>query len=476
MRIILTELWESNIPSLGLGYLASYAKKYGDFEDIKIIENEKEVLNLVKKGKVDIVGIKTVTPSYKKSLNLAKKIKAINKHIPIILGGPHVTSMPDRLDKTFDIGVIGEGEETFLELLKIYRRDRKFDIENLKKVNGIAYHNQSKVIITEKRMPIKDLDLIPMPAFNLYDKKYLTPSEVLCTHKKYVGMSIMTSRGCPYRCIYCQAVSQWGNFRMHSAKRVVDEIKYLHNHFGVNGIAIVDDLFIANKKRVDEIVDLLEKEGLLGKIEYLVSGRANLINEELLKKLKKMGVVQISLGFETGSDRLLRYLKKDSVTVEQNFNAAKLIKKSGIKVYGLFMLGSPTETKEEMLETLEFFKKLDIDTASITITCPLPGTELWDDLYKRNIVNYDMDWDDFMNPVYTPEKQLYINDIVSHEEFIKIYKEFQATMITRGLQDIQDMTLKDIILKSIKSPKIAIRTGWFMITKGKLKTLIKRKK
>lgn len=467
MKLTLINLWKATHTTLALPYIASYIKKYSDVE-IEIIEEDKGILDKIKTSKPDIIGFNAYTPNYLQVVEISKQIK---EHLdtPIIVGGPHITSLPFRLSEYIDIGVIGEGEETMLELIYLYKTKNRFDEEDLKQIKGITFYGKKGIIVTERREPIEPLDRIPFPDRDLLDMEYyLNPNnDILSTQEKIRGTNMVTSRGCPYNCIYCQSKTIWGKARFHSAKYVADEIYMLHNKYRVKAIAIDDDLFIADKQRLKNIVNILDKWGLLGWIKFYCSGRANLIDEECVSLLKKLNVVQINLGFETGSDRLLKYLKNNTVTIEQHNKAVKLLTENNIFIYGNFMLGSPTETKEEMLQTLKFFKNNPIRIGTVNITTPLPGTKIWDIAKESGLVNEDMDWNSFFNPLDNPETQLYINEIVPHNEFIKIFKEFRSEIIKKSITNWSSLSLKEMIIKFFQHPK----NNFMVLMKNKKKIL-----
>jgi radical SAM superfamily enzyme YgiQ (UPF0313 family) len=457
-KIVLVNTWRSTHPHLGLAYIASYLTKYSKFKiEITIIEG-KDDLNKIIGLKPDLIGFYAYTPNYYEVVGIAKNLKR-NIKSTFIIGGPHISSLPNRLDKIFDIGVIGEAEETMLEILDILSKN-SLNKESLSKIKGVCFHNAEGVVITQTRDPIKDLDRIPYPSRELLDMGYYLnkDNDILSNQQKIRGTTIITSRGCPYRCVYCQSSKLFPVARYHSASYVVGEIKELYDKYKVEAITIDDDLFVANKNRLSEIINLLEKEKLLGKIKFYCSVRANLVNEDLVNTLKKLNVVMVNIGFETGSNRLLKYLKKDSVSQEDHKRAIYLLNKNNIDIYGNFMIGNPTETKEEMLETLNFFKNNNIKIATLNITTPLPGTEIWEIAKNKGIVNEDMDWSKFFDSLDHPEDQIYINEKVPHDEFIKIFNDFRSEIIKRAMGNWQkSASLKDMLIKFFRHPRNNIR-------------------
>lgn len=445
MKLTLVNIWKKIYPNLGLGYLASYLNKYYPKCKIEIVDNDntQDVIKKIIESKSDLIGFSAFTPNYYKVEQTARKIKE-TLNTPLIIGGPHITPIPHTLNKCFDLAVLGEGEKTLLELIKLFNKEKKFTPSKLKEIRGIAFHDKNKIVITPPRKLIKFLDKIPLPARYLFDmESYLKPKNILCNNKLIKGTSILTSRGCPYHCIYCQASAMWGKIRLHSAKYVVEEIKMLYKKYNVEGICIVDDLFISDIGRVRKIVDGLKKEKLLGKIKYLVDGRANLINDETLEVLKEMGVVQISIGFESASKKILKYLKNGTVTLEQNYKAVETIKKHNIDIYGQFMIGTPGETEEDLLKTFNFIKDNHLTHSHLSITTPLPGTELWEYCRKEGIVDeFSVNWEKFnMQPSLNLSEHYYINKKTPYEDFNRWFNKFNEYVTVMRIGEERKLNL-----------------------------------
>jgi len=394
-------------PPLGLGYIASYLREYYGVNRIKIVERpfEYDINNLIKRYKPNIVGISNTTQEYNTACAIASEIKKIDKSILVVTGGHHISALPNTLSKDIDIGVIGEAEETFTEIVKAHE---KGDPSEFDKIQGIIYWKNKQLSRTEKRPLIKNLDKIPFPARDLMKIGTYT--------------HLLSSRGCPYRCIYCSSSKFWSSCRFHSPEYVVEEIKEIIYRFGVRSIHFTDDLFIAQKKRVEKISKLIKKEKINEIAQFNCLARANLLNEEVIKHLKQMNIVALSFGFETGCENVLNRIKRGTVTVQQNKDALKLAKKYGMAVDGLFMIGAPNETKEEMLETYRFIKENPLNTAQINVMVPYPGTDIWEYAKSRNLVSEDMDWDLFdMDFVQNNDEFIVIDNAVTRHELNEMY-------------------------------------------------------
>lgn len=457
-------------PPLGVAYIASYLKEYSKIDDLDVIIVDKEDhMKRIQKEKPDIVGISSVTKEFSETQQFAKEVKS-KFNIPVIIGGVHITSVPNSLDTSFDLGVLGEGEQTTLELLDSYKRFGTFKPEELKKIDGIAFRNNGKLSITKPRQFITPLDKIPPPARDLLKMKefYLRPSRT-APDKIGRGTSMMTSRGCPYNCVYCASPAFWRRtLRFHSAQYVVDEINQIVNEYKVDSIRIWDDLFIADVKRLEEIIKLIRNEGLNDKIEFYIYGRANLMTEKIVKLLKSMNVNYISFGLESGSDKILQFLKGKNVTAKQNREAVELSKKHGLFVDATFILGSPDETKEDIEKTLNLIKNESIDMSSVCSLTPFPGTVLWDYIKKEKMIKEDGDinWDTVNLKSF--QDGLYMNKTMSKEEFAELTKKVSQVCNEKNSQTLKKIPVKYLFDTSLykhifKEPRRFLRLAYFRI-------------
>lgn len=414
-------------PPLGLAYLAAYVRKYSDIDKIVIIDKEDQ-LKAIKREKPDVIGIGSMTYEFPQAKNLAKQIKE-NFNIPVIIGGHHITLMPNHfINSIFDVGVISEGERTLTELIQIFEKHGSFPAKELRKVKGIIFKNERSVNEqTQMRELIEPLDEIPYPARDLLKMReyYLTLRKA--TFGKFgIYGQMLTSRGCPYKCTFCSTTLFWCRPRLHSAEYVVGEMKHLIEKYRVDGILIFDDLFIVNKKRIADIAKLMAEEKINEKVKLYIYGRTNLINDEVLKSLKKMNVVTIEFGLESGSDKTLRYLKKGSVTVNDNRNALRLCKKYGFKTYGSFIIGSPEETEEDFKQTLNLVNDKNLDGAHVYQLTPYPGTEVWEYAKKAGLVSDDPNFDLRKIYLFDFKPDLIMSKHVSKEDFTKWYNFLQS--------------------------------------------------
>lgn len=362
---------------LSFGYLKAYLDKYlDDKADMRSLNTLEDIEHY------DIIGISSTSQDFWIAKDIAASIKKCNRDIIVILGGHHITYLPETLSGEFDIGVIGEGEATFAELIEYFVvSGLRLKPESLKNINGIVYRDNGHIIITKPRELITPLDTIPLP--------YRT---------RGVAPYLFTSRGCPYKCAFCSSTAFWCNTRFFSAEYVVNEIEHLIKESPkLNNITIWDDLFIANKPRFKRTVELIEQKALNKKISFSFSVRANLVDDDLCNDLKRLGVTATSFGAESGSDRILRVLNKGT-TVQINQKALDTLQKHNIQAICSFIVGSPTETEHDVRSTYEFILKNIIDGklnagCAINILMPMPGTTIWDYAVKSNIIDVrNFDW------------------------------------------------------------------------------------
>jgi radical SAM superfamily enzyme YgiQ (UPF0313 family) len=366
---------EFGSPALGTLYLASYLKKYGGFSDIKVLECGHIDEQALRPIKPDIVGVSSVTQNFMIAKNICAEVKR-TMDVPVIMGGVHISTLPQSLTPDMDVGVIGEGEETILELACAYESGQP----DRNRIKGIAFREDGNLILTPRREPIMPLDRIPFPARHLI---HFEPAQ---------GYALLTSRGCPFRCAFCSNAAMWHTIRYHSPEYVVSEMRQIYNDYHPKYLGINDDLFAINKPRLRQIVALIKKEEFYGDIRFSCQGRADLMDAETAGLMKEMGVTSVCMGLESGSQRILNYLKCNSVTVEDNKRAVGVLADAGIEPVASFIIGSPNETREEMLQTLDFIKKSRLSYFQIGELVPYPGTKVWEEAKVMGLVSDDMDW------------------------------------------------------------------------------------
>ena len=340
--------------------------------DLTLLGMSDEALRVrIQQERPDIVGITAMTPTIGSALSVAKKVKEANRDIRVILGGAHATLLPEEtLQDSPDIDVIvcGEGEQTTPEVVKALNEDPGTLID----VPGVAYRQGTKTRINPLRPPILELDSLPFPAFHLLSigEYRLHPP----FGRQTPVMPIITSRGCPYQCIFCSKSVFGHKYRSNSPEYVVNQIRLLIERFGVKEVKFYDDSFTLDKKRVVAFCALLKEHRL--DIPWTCETRVNLVDRNMLGAMMEAGCYMIEYGVESGNQQILDNLKKD-ITLEQAARTFGWTHQAGIETVAYFMIGSPGETRETIKETIEFAKKLDPDFVQFSIATPYPGTELY---------------------------------------------------------------------------------------------------
>ena len=420
--------WSPNIwVPLGLTYIAAALEKDG--HNIKIIDmNEKKIsyddLRASLKEDIDVIGITGMITEYHKILRIIESIKNKFPDKKVILGGPLATTVPQQLlkESKVDFIVMGEGENTIPALISAIEHD-----SDITKIRGISYKNGEQVIINKPVEQIDDIDLIPFPARHLLDMgKYIknhfeTFGFEIDNFDEIRSTNLISSRGCPYDCTFCFK-DMWGyKWRERSAENIIAEMELLNEDYNVNGFFFLDDTFVLDKKRVFKFASLLKKSDL--DIIWYCNGRVNLMQKNMLKAMHDAGCVGIAYGIESGNQSILDSMKKNN-TIEQTKTAIKWTKKVGIKVTGYFMIGMLDETRENIEDTINFAKNLDLDFYGFSLVTPLPGTELYAKAMDRGLIKTDMtslkSWDFDINVNLT--KDCSDADLISFK--YEVFREF----------------------------------------------------
>jgi radical SAM superfamily enzyme YgiQ (UPF0313 family) len=375
-------------PPLGIGYLAAIAENNNipcEVIDANVLRMKIDsVLSEVKRYTPRIVGISVNLYSYQISLKLADRIKDYFSEIIVILGGAAPSSMPLAIMNACkaDAVVVGEGEETFSEILHNYRNK----IHLFKKVKGTVYKDGEKIVTNEPRGFLKDIDTIPFPAYHLFPGLNMYKSR----SRKNPIAPLLTSRGCPYQCIFCSKDVFRNICRLRSAENVIKEIDMLVGKYGVKQIDILDDNFLVNKERAEKILDfIIERNYDLG-INFQSGICIEDLDRNIIDKMKKAKAWKLAIGVESGDKAMLARIKKN-VDLSRILEVVRILKDAGIKVYGFFIIGLPGDNSQSMQKTIDFAIKMNPDVANFCMAIPFPGTELYELIKKEGkfLVNMD---------------------------------------------------------------------------------------
>lgn len=430
-----TEFLFYNSAPLGILYIAAVLEQAG--HTVAVIDAAAELLNVektterVKDFQPDVIGLGSFTVTFETTRKLGAAIKEACPEVPIILGSYHVTLVPNEAmaDSCFDVGVLGEGEYTMLEIVEHYEGKR-----DLESVQGICYRvpdssqpNGWTLHKTPTRPKFKELDKLPFPARHLLPPNIYRPIPV--DDHAFPKFAMVTSRGCPHACAFCQK-SRTG-YRSHSPTYVVDEIEHLVRDFGVRDIAFVDSLFCANKRRVHAICDEIMRRGLHKKVSWTCSSRVEVVDKPLLQKMKNAGCWRTRFGIESGQDEVLDFISK-GITQRKIREAITAADEVGLRPKAFFMVGHMPDTRERIIETIEFAKSIPLHDVTVQINTLLPETpqlEVWNkEGYKwGRIVNTTTDEKSFWEPTFVPWG-LEPEDLIElHRRF---YREFYFRPIT----------------------------------------------
>lgn len=416
---------------LGLYCLAAYIREKG--YKVRVVDAEaekltsKQILTKIKRFKPKFIGIGSTTVAFHRALEVAKEIKKSMKDVKIVLGGPHVTSNVKHAMsyKEFDYGVLREGEETFLELL-----ENLSNRKSVKQIKGIAFREKRKLIVNPYRDYIKNLDTLPFPAYDLIsDINLYTPPP--SNYKAVPVINVISSRGCPNQCTFCDRNVFGQYYREMSADKLFALLKKLWQKYHFKEIAFVDDTFMINRNRIYKLFELLDKEGI--KFFWTCMSRVNIVDYEFLKFIRNKGCWHISFGIESGEDKILKIIKK-GITIDQVKKATEWCNKLGIKTKGFFIIGHPGDSLETINKTINFACKLKIDDIVTTINTPIPGSPQY--YFIKEYGDFDeTDWAQFnyWRPVFIPKgltKEILLNK--QQEMYRKFYLR-PKMMIRYGL-------------------------------------------
>jgi anaerobic magnesium-protoporphyrin IX monomethyl ester cyclase len=382
---------------LNLCCLAAYARDRHPEVEFSILDAEALALSpqqTVEKAcelSADVIGITCATSAFGVVAELTQSLKKRLPNSFVVLGGPHPSALPEQSlrESSADFVAIGEGEETFSELLVALKNGK----ENLRSVAGLAFlENNGDYRQNEPRPLIPNLDELPFPARDLLDIELYSPPP---TKRVALGPNTMisTSRGCPHNCGFCGAHLVWTRkVRMRSPVSVVDEIQECVEKFRVTSINFTDEFFTASKKRVLAICSLLRERGLT--VPWVCMARAERLDDETLQAMKEAGCREISFGIESGNQDILNRICK-KLDLNEAFRVVKAAQRAGMTTHASYIVGYLGETVDTIKDTIRFAKRLNTDVAAFFIASPLPGTPLYKEALETGCLRADMSWKNF---------------------------------------------------------------------------------
>ena len=434
---------DSDYP-LGIGYVAAVFQKHFKPEIIDVYDfqlanrNMEDLFQQLQKKEYDLVGLSVFTPTYGPSIEVAKKVKEALPQCRLLAGGPFMGMNPGEMLQEcseVDIEFIGESEITIVEVIKAVEAR-----ESLDNIAGIAFRNGGKVKMNPPRPLISDLDTIPFPTRDIFDLDSYTslPGQFF---KKPI-MPMTTSRGCPFRCSFCEDHVLWqGKCRFRSAENVYYEMEELVKKFGAKEIKFFDDTFSASRKRTVELCEMLIRKKL--NVIWRVCTRVDTVDEDLLHLMYRAGLRSVNFGIESGSDEILKKMNK-GFTKDVARTAVRATQKAGIETKASFILNYPGETRETTMETLAFAEELNLDFVGYNLFNPLMGRQLKEYVRENFQINEEA-WND--RNVSAVNTVFFYQDGLSEDFLSYIYKRAMRShylslrQVIRSLRRIKNLDM-----------------------------------
>jgi len=416
----------------------------GRYSEVKAYDNEtfrhniadekhkawKEIESIIKLTGPKMVGIGMMTSQYDISKKIAGIVKSLDKRMTVIVGGPHPTIMPEETasEDVFDFVVRGEGEITVLELVKEIFGKRRFD-----RVSGISYRSGGRVISTPERKLVKDIDSLPM-----VDRSLLIGYE---KYPKWVLGIISASRGCPFRCTFCNSKSIWGTgARFRSEESVVDELENVYTQYGTREFNFLDDTFNTSEERVSRICDAIRKRRL--DVEWSCQMRLDMVTRSIVKKVKSAGCYSVRVGVESGNQGILDNVNK-GLTVARAKESCRTIKDGGLELLAWFIVGDLKETRSTIADTERLADEIRADIVRFTMMIPYPKTAIGDAAEREGRI-LSRDWSE-----YTGVVPLIRIEGMNTEELSKKFKE-----LCDKYTSLDDAWLK----RRLRNPRYVLRS------------------
>ncbi len=417
-----------NSAPLGLLYIAANLLRHG--EQVQVVDAAAEHLNVVstvqraQRYGPDIIGIGATTVIFQGAVELARALRLALPGVPLVLGGYHVTIFPEHAMKhaCFDVGVRGEGEYTMVDLVEHYKGRKPIEA-----VDGVVIrHPDGGVRFTRPRKNPPDLDHLPFPARHLLPSNIYKPVPI--DEHAMPKFAMITSRGCPHHCVFCQKAGS--GFRSHSPGRIVDEMEHLVRDFGVKDIAFVDSLFCMSKKRVMGICDEIIRRRL--PVSWTASSRVEVVDRELLHRMKEAGCWRTRFGIESGCDRVLDFISK-GITKDMIRNAVTWADEAGLRPKAFFMIGHLVDDRDSILETIDFARSIPLHDVTVQINTLMPKTRqmaIWQEEGQKygRVISTSTDETSFWEPTFVPWG-LEPDDLIRlHRKFYREFYFRPATM------------------------------------------------
>ncbi len=439
-------------PSYGLCFIAAVARREGF--NVKILDmgvsdmDDTTLKTYLMTENPRIVGFTGATIAVSDAARVARAVKKVLPDTLTVIGGSHISSVPEatlHLYPEFDIGVIGEGEVTMLDLLKLPDPIKG----DFSKIDGLAWRNDKDISLTNPRELIQDLSWLPLPAVDLLPDIQQNYIPAYFSVKRTPAILLMTTRGCPGRCTFCTNVIHGRKIRQFPMDDLFELIHIFTEKYGIKELQIFDDTFTVNKKRVMEFCERLILEKI--NVTWSCLARVNGITPEMLDLMKRSGCWQICYGIESGDEAMLKKIKKD-ISLDQVRKTLDMTKQAGISSKGFFIIGYPEETRESLQTTIDLALSLPIDDLAMTIFTPYPGTQAYHDITnnKAEYGTFTGDWDSmtalnasFVAKGFTRDELININ----RSTYRKFY--FRPKIVMNYMRRITELKFFVIVAKGL---------------------------
>ncbi len=434
------------MPSIGMAYLAGACRAAG--HQVKVLDNfilnftPEKIVKLTRDWQADVAGISMLTPTAQSTAALGQAIRA-GTDAKVVLGNLHASLFHETLltDGSCDAVVHGEGEITFPLLVDALIAD-----EDPTKIPGISFNNGAGIVQTSPGDLIEDLDALPLPAWDLFPWRDYTFLPFVTVAKPC--LSILGTRGCPFRCKFCALGYQGNLVRKRSPQNIAKEVEWLVRVYGIRHVGFVDPIFPLNKKHGIETANAIRDLNIPGDWWWTTETRVDVIDEEICRAMRESRCKRILFGIESGVNELLKNVGKNFTTDDVR-RAVKAARAAGLEISAFFMLALPGETAPMTRRTIEFARELDIDFAKFGVTIPLPGSELYDELVADGTVR-ENDWHRFSTFNPDPDTLPYIPEGLTGKELQRLHRwatwrfYMRPAMVWKHLFQVRSIGLRQL--------------------------------
>ena len=393
---------------LGLLTMASYVREHG--YSVTILDGSmtaiKKQLGILRLDR-SLIGLTASTDVAPVAYQLCDFVKTHYPKALCILGGNHATALPERTlrESRFDLLILGEGELTLIDVLEKLRNGGE-----IKHIQGTAFLENGTFVQNKPRELIRVLDTLPFPAYDLINIKNHLGSIRSHHVKTKKCLYLLISRGCPFDCVFCSSKIMWHRrLRWHSVDYIIELILKAERDLEIDSISFLDDELVCNRKRIVELTNRLVETGLSNRILWECQSTVKFFDEEVAQALKIAGCRLVRFGLESGSQKSLDFLKRGRIKLDESRRALDICHMVGLSSLGTFIIGTPDETIEDILETIEFIEKSNLDNAAIFVATPYPGTELYNIALEKSYLDPEISWTNFIvegknyKPIYSNE-------------------------------------------------------------------------